>query len=166
MQASKTIFFLRLGYFRSLNNTPTVVFCQSNDYPKEKKVYQRRGCCWTPGAWWRTGKGDCNENVHNPALRWGQSPHWWPLKTRCLPRLPPQRTCAGTSVPAAWSVRTSQDSQLCTRWRLPPSSWLPRQPPDHNRLPLQTGASARSRSFLPYALGSSTLLIFLELFDL
>lgn len=166
MQASKTIYFWRLGYFHSLNYTPPLVFCQSNDYPKEKKIYQRRGCCWIPGAWWKTGKGDCNENVHNLALRWEQSPHRWLPKTPCLPRLPPRTTCAGTSVRAAWSARTSQDSQLCTRWRLPPSPWLTRRPPDHNHPPLQTGASAISHSFLSYAQGLSTLLIFLELFDL
>ena len=52
MQASKTIFFFE-GWAISIVSLILQHWFSAKamtDYPKEKKIYQRRGCYWIPGA--------------------------------------------------------------------------------------------------------------------
>lgn len=152
--ASKKIKFVqRMGYYYSHINTPTLVFCQANDWPKERKICQRRGRCWTRCAGWRTGRDDCSEKFHNWALMWLQSPSRCLLQPRFLPQSPPQRTHAETSGHAALKVGKSLKSQPPAHWKCLLAPWRPVLPPDHNYLPFQIGASANPQSFPSSALG-------------
>ena len=147
-----------MGRFHSHISTPALVSCQANDRPKERKICQRRGRCWTRCAWWGTGTGGCSGQFHSWALRRPHSSPRWLLWPPSLPPSAPERTCARTSGHSALSVRTCLSSLPGARWKPPPSPRQPAAPPGHNCLPVQTGAGADPQASAPSAPASSTLL--------